>query len=593
MPLALILASSRPLIVHFNPINLKKKFKKGALAYIMALFIAPVIPAFSQQDEILGILKEEFKRETDELNKLETPPYYIDFRLNEIQTVNIKSSFGSLINSNIDQMRYFMSKVRVGDYTMDNTHSMESYNQFGDESAFMNRSAAIALPDDNEPDALKYAIWRSTNSQYQMALKGFQSVKKTVATSAKTDAKAPDFSKEAPQTYFEAPSANLKSTFDKTTWEEKIMDYSQPFMRNSDIVSAEAELRVGTERKYLLSSEGSEIVHNNHSAFLFINAAVRANDGDVVYLFKSYFAFNVEGLPSSETILADVEQMISKLDELKTAPLAEPYTGPAILHPMSAGVFFHEIFGHRVEGHRLKSESDGQTFKGRIKEQVLPKTIDVVFDPTVKNYEGQDLNGHYLFDDEGVKAQKVNLVEKGILKTFLMSRSPLENIAQSNGHGRAEAGAEAVSRQSNMFINSSKSFSIEDLRKMLIKECKKQDKEYGYMFKDVTGGYTMTDRYRPNAFNIMPTEVYRVYVDGRPDQLVRGVDLIGTPLAMFAEIEATGKDKEIFTGFCGAESGYVPVSTVAPALFVRRVETQKKPKADTETPLLTRPNSPK
>jgi TldD protein len=172
-----------------------------------------------------------------------------------------------------------------------------------------------------------------------------------------------------------------------------------------------------------------------------------------------------------------------------------------------------------------------------------------------------------------------------------MSRTPLDKFPVSNGHGRASAGAPVVSRQSNLLVETSKAVPMNDLRKMLVKECKRQGKPYGYYFKDVVGGFTNTERFSPNAFNIFPTEVYRIYADGRPDEIVRGVDLIGTPLAMFAEIAATGDTYGIFHGFCGAESGSVPVSAISPALFVKRIETQKKPKEQQDTMLLSRPSA--
>nr|WP_236676097.1 metallopeptidase TldD-related protein [Chryseolinea lacunae] len=283
--------------------------------------------------------------------------------------------------------------------------------------------------------------------------------------------------------------------------------------------------------------------------------------------------------------------MIATLEKLKTAPLAEPYSGPAILLAPAAGVFFHEIFGHRVEGHRMKKEYDGHTFKAKINEYVLPKTLQVYFDPTLSEIDGKPLNGGFKYDDEGIKSQRVTVVDKGMLKTFLMSRTPLENLSHSNGHGRASLGMEPVSRQSNLIVETTKGVSMDELRKMLVKECKRQGKPYGYLFRDVVGGFTITDRYNPNAFNIFPTVVYRIYADGRADELVRGVDLIGTPLAMFAEIQATGNDRDTFIGFCGAESGYVPVSAASPSLFVRRIETQKKPKQHQEATLLARPGT--
>jgi TldD protein len=306
-------------------------------------------------------------------------------------------------------------------------------------------------------------------------------------------------------------------------------------------------------------------------------------------LHISYFGFTPKDLPSDELILKDVQSMIARLDKLRKAPVADPYTGPAILHARAAGVFFHEIFGHRVEGHRLKNANDGQTFKTKVNQPVLPKTLSVVFDPTLQTYKGQALNGHYFFDDEGVRAQRVKVVEDGILKTFLMSRSPIEDFSKSNGHGRAQPGTMPVTRQSNLLIENKKEVQMSDLRKMLVSECKKQKKQYGYLFMEVMGGFTTTERYMPNAFNIFPTEVYRVYVDGRADELVRGVDLIGTPLAMFAGITAADDKSEVFTGFCGAESGSVPVTAISPSLFVKRIETQKKATMEIEKTLLHRP----
>jgi TldD protein len=256
-------------------------------------------------------------------------------------------------------------------------------------------------------------------------------------------------------------------------------------------------------------------------------------------------------------------------------------------------VFFHEIFGHRIEGQRLRSNNDSQTFKTKVGSSVLPKFISVYSDPTLDNYNGVKLIGSYQYDDQGVKSQRVAVVEKGILKNFLMSRAPLEGFETSNGHGRANTGLQPTSRQSNLIIETTSPNSPEELRKKLISECKKQGKAYGYLFQDVVGGFTLTQVYTPNVFNIFPTEVYRVYVDGRPDELVRGVNLIGTPLAMFSEIEATGNKPEVFSGICGAESGNVPVTAVAPALFVKKIETQRKPNANESIPVLARPDSEK
>jgi predicted Zn-dependent protease len=252
-------------------------------------------------------------------------------------------------------------------------------------------------------------------------------------------------------------------------------------------------------------------------------------------------------------------------------------------------VFFHEIFGHRVEGQRMRQETDGQTFRKKTGEAVLPAFFNVYMDPTIDRYKGHEINGAYKYDDEGVKSKKVTLVEGGILNGFLMSRVPIEGFPASNGHGRAAPGLNPTARQSNLIVECTQGKSEGELRQVLKDELVRQEKEYGYYFVSVTGGFTQTGRYSPNAFNVTPNEVYRVYADGRPDELVRGVDLVGTPLAMFSQIGAAGAIDGFFTGICGAESGSIQVSCISPMLFVRQIEIQKKIKSQSLPPLLPKP----
>lgn len=571
---------------------MKLKFEavKSATLSIILLFLLSIATDLiaQKQDALMEILEKELNREMESLRKAPIPPYFLEYRVEDIDYVSINASFGSLIRSDAQRGRTLVTRVKVGDYQLDNTHPISSSMDMYIPN--MGYGAPVALPLENEPLAIQFALWDATQNGYTDAVTAFKRVKSAATSSVTTGAQAiPDFSKEQPSQYYEDALPACSSMLDKKQWEERAKKYSSLFLKNADIISGEVNFNFSIQRQHLISNEGTRVVQNFTSAYLNISGDIRAADGDIVPLHLSYFAFLPADLPAEEVIVKDIETMIVKLEKLKKAPLAEPYTGPAILHAQAAGVFFHEIFGHRVEGHRLKSELDGQTFKAKVNELVLPKTMNIIFDPTLTHYQNKPLNGFFKYDDEGIKSRKVNVVEKGILKTFLMSRTPLEEITNSNGHGRASAEAEVVSRQSNLIVETEKGVSSDELRKMLVKECQKQGKKYGYFFKDVVGGFTFTDRFTPNAFNIFPTEVYRVYVDGRPDELVRGVDLIGTPLAMFAEIKAAGNESDIFTGFCGAESGSVPVSAVSPALFVRRIETQKKMKQHEDATLLSRP----
>ncbi len=395
----------------------------------------------------------------------------------------------------------------------------------------------------------------------------------------------------SPFVHYEPPLPQEFYKIDMDKWNQKIKKYSEVFLAEPDIYVGNSGLTFVIERKYFVSTEGNSIAENYVSARIYVSGTIKADDGMELPLYETYMAFSPDKLPSDEKIIEDAKKIVAKLKELKNSPVVEPYTGPALLTGKASGVFFHEIFGHRIEGQRMKSESDAQTFKKKVGEKVLNENLSVIMDPTLNSFEGQDLNGFYKYDDEGIKAEKVNVVENGILKGFLMSRMPIINFPKSNGHGRAEAGRQPVTRQSNLIVSSNKMYTYDELKQMLRDEAKKQGLQYAYLFEKVTGGFTMTGRFIPNAFNVTPTEVYRVYTDGRPDELVRGVDLVGTPLAMFSQIEAAGGSTEVFTGTCGAESGGVPVSAVSPALLVKQIEMQKKEKSQEKPPILPRPGS--
>jgi predicted Zn-dependent protease len=221
---------------------------------------------------------------------------------------------------------------------------------------------------------------------------------------------------------------------------------------------------------------------------------------------------------------------------------------------------------------------------------VLPEFISVYDDPTMDRLGDVELNGFYRYDDEGVKSQRVPVVERGVLRNFLMSRLPIQGFDRSNGHGRKAPGYRAAGRQGNLIVESSKTVSEAKLREMLIEECKRQGKPFGLIFQDISGGFTLTTRNSPQAFQVTPIMVYRIYTDGRPDELVRGVDLVGTPLISFSKIIACGDRTEVFNGMCGAESGFVPVSAVSPSILTAQIEIQKKPKSSDRLPALPPPD---
>jgi predicted Zn-dependent protease len=563
--------------------------KRHALALFLLLIFLSGARSASAQDPLLDLLADELNREMQALKTQETPPYFISYAVSDVHNTNISASFGTLTRSDASDDRLLSVMVRTGDYRLDNTRQLR-----GDPfSAMMSRMGGfVRMAREPNPEAIRAALWQETNTEYRNAVERYLKVKANVAVKVAAEDTSADFSREPnPAGYYE-PAVDAKALLgDPAVWENKVKKYSAPFLKNKDIYGGQASFSFTVERKNLVTTEGAKLAQNLIYSRLFVTGFIKADDGMELPLYLSYFAFKPDDLPKDEVILADAEGMIKKLATLRHAPVVDPYTGPAILSGRAAGVFFHEIFGHRIEGHRQKSEDEGQTFKKKIAEKILPESFSVVFDPTIKNYANRELVGFYKYDDEGVPARRVSIVENGVFKGFLMSRSPVEGFPNSNGHGRAQAGFRPVARQSNLIVDAQSPVPEAELRRILIEECKKQGKPFGLLFKDIQGGFTFTGRTIPNAFNVLPTEVYRIYTDGRPDELVRGVDLVGTPLVMFSNISQAGDKLDLFNGVCGAESGGVPVSAVSPALLVTQVEVQKKTKSQERPPLLPRPDT--
>jgi len=533
-------------------------------------------------DGVLKAMTEELDRSMNVLGeKGSPPPYFICYQITDKHLVSISAALGALKKSSKNHSRLLDVDVRVGDYQLDNTHRMRGRGSF---DYRFSPPVSISLTDD--PAAIKNAIWLETDMKYKSALEKLIRIKANKGVTVKEEDESNDFSIESTDKYI---GEKVVISPDIAEWEKKLREYSALFNDAAEIHYSDVTLTAEAVNKYFVNSEGTSLLHGRSYWRLSIYADTKAEDGMGLSRSKVYDARFPGNLPDAETIKAAIHQLINDLLALRQAPVMEPYTGPAILSGEAAGVFFHEIFGHRIEGHRQKDEDEGQTFTKKINQPVLPAFLSVYDNPNLEQYEKQDLSGFYLFDDEGIKPQRVNLVENGILKGFLLSRSPVNGFPKSNGHGRSQEGRQPISRQGVLVVESSKSVPWKELRQILLEECKTQGKDYGLLFDVVVGGFTFTGRYLPQSFNVTPVMVYRIYVDGRPDELVRGVDLIGTPLTSFSKIIAAGQEPGIFNGYCGAESGSVPVSAVAPPLLTTQIEVQKKHKTPDKPPVLPPP----
>lgn len=559
----------------------------GAVMALLLGFTIVTRTAFGQRaapSPLSQALEQEMNRAFDRLKqKGNPPPYFISYWVRENESVDIETSLGALRSSDKDHSRLLDIEVRVGDYDLDSTHQIRGQRGTNTGPAF---SYPVSMPIDDDLDALRSVIWLETDQKYKAAVERFIQVKANLAVKVAEEDTSADMSRETKQTAAR-PLASIE--LNATVWENKLKAYSALFNKDPQIYEGTATLSANTDNDYLVTSEGTSLRHGLGSFRLSLYARTKADDGMEMYRFEAFDAHTSRGLPNDAKVRQTIETMVKDLKALRAAPVIEPFTGPAILSGRASGVFFHEIFGHRIDGHRQKSESEGQTFTKKVNEPILPDFLSVIDDPTMERFAGTDLNGYYRFDDEGVPAQRVSVVDKGILRNFLMSRSPVFGFEASNGHGRKAPGYRSVARQGNLIVQASNTVSDAKLRAMLIDEARKQGKPFGLLFRDISGGFAQTSRASSQSFEVTPIMVYRIYVDGRPDELVRGVDLIGTPLTSFSKIVAASGTPEVFNGFCGAESGFVPVSAVSPAILTTQIEVQKTAKASDRPPILPPP----
>ena len=544
----------------------------------LAMAAPPDAP--DKRSPLLAALQAELERSLKTLGTLDPPAYFIGYTVTDTQRINVSGSNGALLNSDEGRNRWLEVSVRAGSYTLDNSHKVG-------ERQMPAGGPGTAVPLDDDADVLRRAIWLETDKQYRVASQALIKIKTGKEVKVETaEGRAPDFSSEQPHTYVGAPAS---ITVDRKPWEEKVRAYTKSFRASTAIINSIVTFTAQAQNAFQVTSEGTQLQFGQIRYRLELFIQGKAPDGMDIDRYYNFDWVNPADAPDDNAVYAAEATMRKELEGLVAAPINDPTVGPALLTGRAAAVFFHEVFGHRAEGHRQKDVTEGQTFSKKVGEQILPDFLSITDDTTMKKFGGQDLLGYYQFDDEGVPAQRVSLVEHGVLRNFEMSRSPLVGFPRSNGHGRRQLGATPVSRQGNLIVQSSKTVTNAQLRAKLIELIKAQGKSYGLLIDDIAGGFTFTGRGQPQAFQVLPLVVYKVFADGRPDELVRGVDIVGTPLAALTKIVATGDKPEVFNGYCGAESGSVPVSAASPAILTSELEVQKKESSTDRPPILPAP----
>lgn len=561
--------------------------RRLALSWLLAaqLVCLPLVAAPAAADKAAGrtadplleIMKSELDRAKTDLAKSDPAPYFLSYTVYDQDQVLIAASYGGVLSDTAERRRTADVTMRVGTPGLDNTHGQSRQSGM--------TSGTLPLNDDS--DAIARTLWELTDRAYKRAAPSYLNVKTNTAVQAEEEDKSPDFSKADPKIHVGEKLGD--PSFDREAWKGEVRRLSAAFRKYPDVYYATVILQISSSNSRMVSSEGAEIATPSASARLVIEAQTRAEDGMDLLRVETFQAPAASGLPNETEISAKIEKMATDLKALRAAPVAEPYDGPALLSGRAAAVFFHEVLGHRLEGHRQRDEEEGQTFTKKVGQGVLPTFLSVADDPTLRELDGVKLAGTYEFDNEGTPARRVEVIQNGVLKNFLMSRMPIKNFDQSNGHGRNQPGLMPTGRQGNLIVSSTQTVPESEMRETLIEQVKKEGKPYGLYFDDIQGGFTLTTRSLPQAFQVLPVIVYKVYPDGRPDELVRGVDIVGTPLAALTRIITTSDKQHVFNGICGAESGSVPVSAAAPAMLFSEMEVQKRAHGHERPPILPAP----
>jgi len=555
-----------------------------AFALLLCSLLAAAPDRNDPRQRVLSALVEELSRSQKDLRiRGHEAPYFLSYSVRGSEAREVGAKYGAIFLDHVRRERRLQVDVRVGSYEFDNTGSQEMFDFDGQDSGY---SAGRDAPLDDDPAALRNALWLLTDDLYKKALSAYLKKKGKEVYRPDDPERPPSFSREEPHVDV-MPRA--EHPFDAEAWKRELRLQSDRLRSHPELFDSQLRAGVDREEREMASTEGARLITERVIYGLHVQAWARAPDGMLLEDSRDFYGAGEAELPRGEKLSGKIDEMVAELLALRSAPVLDPYTGPALLAPEAAGVLFHEAVGHRLEGERQNDDKDGRTFKGRVGKPILPGFLTILDDPTLARFGGVSLNGLYKYDDQGVPAQRTVLVERGVLKTFLLSRAPVAGFSRSNGHGRSSPGRDPVARMANLIVQSDRTLPPAKLKEALIAEARRQEKPFGLLIRDVTGGNTDTSGYAYQAFKGQPRLVYKVDADTGEETLVRGVEIVGTPLTSLGKITAAGDDPRVFDGYCGAESGFVPVSTVAPTVLITEIELQRTRKDSGRSPVLASP----
>ncbi len=546
----------------------KQRKKSAGLSHLGAGLKAQRSVDLAHCRRLLRAMEQELARQVRGLRQPgEPPPFFLSFLVHAKEGLSVWGRYGSVFRSEPHRDSDLYAEVRVGSHRLDNMIDGGITSDLTQRQSFN----WIDGPEDLDPDVLRYALWRLTQYKYDESLQEYYE-KKKILVEQHLPQSGKSFSVEPVLTHFDDVRPVV---FPKKRWEDFVRETSALYRRHRFMLDPYVQIRGLNKVRMFVSSEGTRFICQDTYYEVSLQAFLLSPDGVHVESTRNFYGRDPEALPSRNQVAEAIEAMARELRELAQAKPLDPYAGPALLSGNASGLIFHEAIGHRLEGERLGSRSEGHTFAAKLGQRILPVGVDIVDDPTLSHYKDIPLHGHYAIDDEGVRAQRAELVEDGILKSFLMSRQLAEGAKRSNGHGRHERFQDPMARMANLLVKARETHSWEELKTKLCEETARRSLPHGLIIRGVSAGETRTDQYDFQAFKGVPTAVYTVDPKTGKETRVRDVTFIGTPLAVMQRILAFGDSHEVDNSYCYAESGAIPVSTVAPPMLVGELELQR------------------
>jgi len=505
------------------------------------------------EDVLLRAMQQELDRSKAQI-KMEgaQAPYYVGYRVTDIDEYEAHAGFGSVVRETRTHMRFLRAVVRVGDYKDD------SY--FG-----MGQGDADFIGLDDDMLALRHQLWLLTDRAYKQAVEAL-AAKRAALKKFQIEQPVDDFAR-APAVQLVGPLVKMDA--DTRPWRQALIDATALYGKYPDIQGLDAFAVLSALNEYFVNSEGTVTRHGKNFYRLGLSTYTQAPDGLYLYRSPSFASTRVAELPSPQRFVAITNGVLDGLAKTREAPVVEEeYRGPVMFVPDAANDVLAALVGKNILGNRPRPGVNARTtgeYASSYKSRVLPEFVSVADDPTLAEFKGQALIGHYEIDEEGVKAQPVKVIENGILTNYLLGRQPIRDFPESNGHGRASISGPPSPSLGNLILTSSQAVSRDDLKKRMLEICHEQGKPYGYLVRAVASS------------NLYPVVLYRVWEKDGHEELVRG--------AVFKELDtralrndliAVGDDAELSNTVLGIASSVISPSLLFDELEVKRTETGKE-----------------